>query len=149
MWIIPSRIVHTIYKSARIVLMDAVISITQVAPLITSKFEYMVQKFCPFLMNVKHVHNQLAAKLIVIRAWRRMITMTTAHRMAQHLLMTAIYFSLGVIVEMLLAHIYSTMWQRECRCICLSSNISQHLCVKALNFDAHHTIAHSELQSSA
>ncbi len=33
----------------------------------------------------------------------------------------AIYFSLGVIVEMLLAHIYSTRRQQECQCICLIS----------------------------
>ena len=101
MWIILCGAIHTMKKSVIMELMDAGIPISQEAtwPLLRPK--HMVQKFCPFLMNEECVCDQLAAKLIVIRAWRRMITTTMARRTGQHLLITVPFnFSLDVVVEM-------------------------------------------------
>ncbi len=126
---IPSVIAHTIYKSARMVLMNAVILISQKVTWIVPMVKYTVQQVCPFSMNAKCADDQLAAKLIVISAWRRTITMTVARRIVQHLLITTPFISLGVRVKMLLTNIYSTMWQRECQCICLTSvniNVLRH-----------------------
>ncbi len=103
------RVAHTIYTSATIVPIMAVIPAPKEnARSRPSSFKHTVQQLCPFSMNAERTCDQLTAKLTVIRACRRMITKTRARRIDQHLLMTVIHFSLDVVVEMLLAHIYST-----------------------------------------
>ncbi|KAK0480803.1 hypothetical protein IW261DRAFT_1474663 [Armillaria novae-zelandiae] len=44
------------------------------------------QTACPFSMNAEDIINHSTAKLIVVRAWRKMIKMTMAHWIGQHLL---------------------------------------------------------------
>ncbi len=65
--------------------------VARAAALVNAK--YSVAKFCSFLMNAQYISDQVAAKLTVIRAWRRMIMTMIIRRIGQHLLMTVCFRS--------------------------------------------------------
>ncbi len=90
------QVAHTIYKSVVMVLMADAIPPTKKADWVgLLSFKYTVQKLFPFSMNAEWIYGQLAAKLIVVRPWRRMITTTRPRRICQHLLITVIQLQLG------------------------------------------------------
>lgn len=90
------QVAHTIYKSVVMVLMVDPIPSTKMADWVgLLSFKFTVQKLFPFLMNAECINDQLAATLIVVRPWRRMITTIGPRRICQHLLITVIQLQLG------------------------------------------------------
>ncbi len=78
-----------------VLMTDAIPSIKKADWIVLLSFKYTVQKIFPFSMNVECIYDQLAAKLIVVRPWRRMITTTRPCQICQHLLITVIQLQLG------------------------------------------------------
>ncbi len=101
--------------------------------------KYTVQKLSPFSTNSERRNDHSTAKLIVISAWRRMITTTMARRMGQHLLMTAFHVGSDIVVVKYSSQIFHKVTPKIPVYMPMSV-IDQHLHMKTQNDAAHRTI---------